>query len=185
MHDRSDLANRLNDAGLIIGQHDRDQRALRLAQEEPQGLAIDDTGSADRDDIDGIGGESRALQNRDMLDRRNQETVAMPARAGDFQGRVQRQHVGLGRARGKCDPGGVGRDQTGHLFAGLFDQVARAPAFGMNRGRVAEHVNCRDHGRPRLRPQGRRRVPVEIGAPRHTYLATINRPQPAKSSYQT
>ena len=69
------------------------------------------------------------------------------------QPRRQRQRIGLGSAGGEhhiLRPGADGRRDGG---AGILDQPARLPPFGMDRGRIAGHL-----------PGGRHRLPAPRGA---------------------
>src|SRR3990167_2099415 len=74
----------------------------------------------------------------------------------------------FGRTGGKddiCAFGPQGRRKLGPRF--LDQRFGRAP-LGMNRGRIAHHIHCRNHRRPRFGPQRRGRVPVQIDPAAHS-----------------
>src|SRR5437762_7824072 len=90
MHNRSDLGDRLDDSGLVVGEHDRNERRSRIGSElflEPD--PIDDAVGVDRDAF----GSRRRLQHRTVLDRRYENPLTPTAKEG--------QMVGFGAAADK------------------------------------------------------------------------------------
>ena len=158
--------DRLKDAGLVVGEHQRDQRRglpgarERLRQRrqiDARRRAVTATCSTMR------GRKPPARQHRRMLDRRDQQPVA--GRAAGPDRRRQRQHVGLGAARGEHHIARLGADQRRDL--------PRAPPRpgGARRGPSActedglpTRSSAASHGGARLRAQRRGRIPVEIDA---------------------
>jgi len=94
-----------------------------------------------------------------MLDGRDDEPLAPPATTS---ARRKSQHIGLGPAGREHDVPRLGAHERGDLLAGPLDDPPRGAAFGMDRGRVSDDVERRQHGGARRRAQRRGRIPVEV-----------------------
>src|SRR6266566_227226 len=158
------LRNRLNNAGLVVGKHERNERsALERSHAPLECRKVDLPASAHRQALDSRRREPPAGEHRGMLDRRNQELAARR-----FLGcRHERQHVGLGAARGEHHAARLGSHQPGHLLPRLLDQTARGAALDVDRGRITGHFQRGERGRARLLPQRRAGVPVKINTLGH------------------
>ena len=157
--DAGDIGDRLYDAGLVVGEHDRNQRGARVIGEKTvERIETQKAVAVDRDAFRrGIG-----VQDRVMLHSRNQH--AAPSAAAD------RQIIGLGAAA-REDYSGRGRaDQRRHRFAIPLDCAARSPTPAMHRGGIAATAECCGQRRQCFRAQRRCCVPVEIGCARHLPL---------------
>ena len=173
MHQASDLADRLNNTGFVVGQHHGNQRPPRfrpgLREPPRQRGEVDQSGGGDGHCLDRPRREPAAGKDGGMLDRRHQQAVAaIIARPVPQAGR-ERQQVGLRRARREHHIAGVGSDQGGNLLARLLDEVARGPALGVHRRWVADRIERSEHGRARLAAQRRGRVPVQIDPSVHHF----------------
>ena len=119
------LGQRLDDAGFVVGQHDRDQgRRGGLAEQLREAAEIDQTRvrQGDRGGIGRCGQHGIVLAGRDQYCR---------VRAG--QGEI----VGLGAGTGEHDRGRGRADQGRDLVAGPFHPPPRRPAEAVYRGRIA------------------------------------------------
>ncbi len=123
-----DFAKRLNDARLIVGEHDTDQR-LGAGQQLGQRIEIDDALGRNRNDFDRLARRLRRFDHRGMLDGRNQEALNGSA--------LERQIVGLAAAAGENDHGRDDAQCPGDRFAGIVEKLARRAALAMDRGGVA------------------------------------------------
>jgi hypothetical protein len=162
----SRLRNRLKGSGLVAGEHEGNQRPGSLPGERRETARerrqIDHAGWRRRHPLDRRGRKPAAGQHRRVLDGGDQQAAARGgAWSGAGQGR-ERQHVGLGSARGEHHVARLGGDQRRHRAARVLAEAARGPALGMDRRRVAGSLERRDHDGARLVPQRRGRVPVEI-----------------------
>ena len=116
------LGDRLNDARLVVGQHDRHNGWGRVfVQHAVERLEIDGPIGLDRD-FPGVGA---GHLNGFVLDTREQCPFAPRA--------LQRLIVGFGAAAGKYDPAGIGPDQTRNRRPRILDVGPRRAAGGMHR----------------------------------------------------
>ena len=158
------LRNRLNNAGLVVGEHERNERsALERSHAPLKRRKVDLAASGHRQALDRCRREPPAGEHRGMLDRRNQELLARRS----IGCRHERQHVGLRAARGEHHAARRGSHQRGHLLARLLDQTARGAALDVDRGRVAGRLERRERRRARLLPQRRAGVPVKVNTLGH------------------
>ena len=174
-----DGRDRLDHAGLVVGVHDGDEHPLATPiefldprLEPPQ---IDNPVRSYGDFLNLISREPPAAADGGVLDRAHQHTVEPATVARTLDGRAERQRVGLGSARGEHHVAGLGTDQRGDLLPRHLDQVAGRPALTMDRGRITDLIESRQHGGACHRAQRRRRVPIEIDAIRHDVTARMSR----------
>ena len=168
VRDRGDPRGRLHDAGLVVRQHDRDQRRARIGpQHRVERREIDD---AVRDPPGCARPRARpAGPNR-----------ARPPKRGCARARAeQREMIGLGAAADENHPVRRRADQGRHRLARPLDPLPRGAARS-----DAPRTDCRSAPAPRHRrnglgPQRRGRVPVEIGlAPGHRFSTANGRSAP-------
>ena len=115
MRERGDFGDRLNDPGLVVGEHDRHDRRARVGGELPvEPGQIDDPLAVDRDPF----GARHGPQHRAVLDRGDEDALA--------PGAEQRQMVGFGAAADEDDPLGRRADQRRHRFARARSTPCRA-----------------------------------------------------------
>ena len=176
MNDRRGFRHRLNDAGFVVGEHQRNQRPRRFGNGFGERRQIEPTLRIDRQFLDCLAGKASARAHRDVLDGREQKFRSRKLVAGDLDCRRQRQHIGFGAARGKKHVTGACPDQCRDLFARLLDQTPRGAALGVHRGRIAGDRKRLGKGRPGLIAQRRRGVPIEIAALRHAGYACFLAP---------
>ena len=164
MNPRSHLRNRLNNAGLVVGQHHGDQRARPPRQGRLERIEVDQTGAGHRNLDDRVLRKSSARQHRRMLDRRQHQPLERLAAltAGRLQRRAERQRIGFGAATGENHLLRRRADQRRHLGARGIDDPARRPPLGMDRGWVHRGAEDSHHRVPGFRAQRRCRVPVGI-----------------------
>ncbi len=164
VHHARGLRNRLNNTGLVVGEHERNERpALERGHAPFERRNVDLPVSGHGQPLDRRRREPPAGEHRGMLDRRNQEFVARRS----INCRRERQHVGLGAARGEHHVARVGSHERGHLVPRLLDQAARGAALHMDRGRIAGRRQRRQRRRARLVAQRRACVPIKINALHH------------------
>src|SRR4029077_21270256 len=87
--------------------------------------------------------------NRCMLDGGNEKLAGASLRTSRSEG----QDVGFRTAYCKVILPRLLGHQRGHAFPSFLDQPTGGSAFGMNRGRIANHVQRRDNRGARLRPK--------------------------------
>ena len=132
--DSADLLHRLEDAGLVVGQHHANQprlgpdRALNLRRvDKAAGLGLDEGG------LHATFGQAMGrLQDRRVLDRRGNEVVAGTQKA------KERRVVALGAAGVEHHLGLMAVEELRHGLAGLIHGRVRLLAVQVDRGRVAE-----------------------------------------------
>ena len=141
-------AVRLDDTGLVVRQHDRDQRRARVgSQHRLKSSKIDDPVRIDRDAL----GCRRHLQHRIVLDGRNKDPLATAAE--------QREVIGFGAPADEDYAVGRRADQRGNGFARLLDLLPRGSTRTMHRGGVAAM---------RQRSQPQQRWPRTAAAPQRS-----------------
>ncbi len=161
VHQRSRLQDRLNNTGLIVGKHDRNQdRAIDPGKPARQHIQVDLPVPGNRQMLDGGRRKTAARQDRRVLDGGDQKLSPRGfARSGR---RRERQHIRFSAPGSECNVARLGTDQRGNVITRLFHKMARCSPFGMNRGWIADDVQGGKNGCTRLGAQGRRRIPVEI-----------------------
>src|SRR6202035_3526846 len=124
MRNGGNFGYRLNDAGLVIGVHDRHQCRTPIDAEQPvERVQGDDALGTDRNDF---GGRNR-MTDRIVLDRRNQDPLAT--------GTEQSQVIGLGPAADEDDAARIYiTEQTRHSLPGALYYLTRRSAAPMHRG---------------------------------------------------
>ncbi len=126
MRQRRDLRDRLDDAGLVVGEHNRNQRRPRVSREKTgESVEPDDAVAVDRDRL----GPRNRLAHRVMLDRGHQQALAPGAEQG--------QMIGLAAAADENDAFGRRADQSRHRDAAALHHLPPGAAPAVNRGRVA------------------------------------------------
>ena len=127
------LGDRLDHAGLVIRDHDRDQRLAGLRQHFLQGVEPDESVAIDRHQFDPVCRKASSREYRDMLDRADQQSLDAERPAG--QGPFRRQHgdVRLGAAAGEGDVPRVAADERRHVGARHLDPLARGPSLAVDR----------------------------------------------------
>ena len=135
----ADFGDRLDDADLVVGEHDRDQDGL-VVHRPLQVVEVDQAVGLHRQIGDAIAVFLEALagiEHRLVLGDLGDDVVAaLPVHLGDA---LDREVVALGRAGGEDDLLGGRADQLGDLFAGGFDALLGLPAKGVvAAGRVAK-----------------------------------------------
>ena len=90
---------------------------------------------------------------RVMFNRRAVNALPVQGKRRALGRRRHEHHIRPIRAQGRRD-----------LSARPFDQRLGRATLGMDAGRVARHIHCRDHRLPRLGAQRRRGVMIQIGA---------------------
>jgi hypothetical protein len=164
VHDPGRLGQRLQGAGLVVGELDRDQDGPVRPFEAPSEPAeVDDPVPVDRDPLDPVGREKVAFEDAGVLGRPDEERF----RAGGArrpQAGAQGGVAGLGAAAREDHVPRRGPDERRDLVAGRLDRRPGGAALGMDGGRVAGERQRARHGGRRLGPQGRGGVVVEIGA---------------------
>ncbi len=129
------LRDRLDHAGLVVGEHDRDQRAqsFRRVSREPAlqrsrgRLAPPRSPERCRPHAARSGRRSRT-DGCSIADT-SSRSQPLATSVGPGEARRQRHHVRLGAARREHDVARLGADQRGDLLARLLDQVASRPAL--------------------------------------------------------
>ena len=159
MGHRGGLGHGLDDASLVVGQHQRqERRALVTRQLRRQCLEVDHAVPVDADD--GSLGAGRQPY-RIMFDGRYQEPA--PGRPGG----AQRQVVGLAATAGEDDFVGAGADQAGNLGPRLFDGPPRRLARAVQRRGIASQPQRLRHGLGHRRLDRRAGVVVEVSGGGH------------------
>ena len=169
MDDLGCFANRLNDAGLVVRGHQRDEDALsaKAFQTLIKRREIDRAASVDRNFLDIGRIEPPAGEHRGMLDRRNQKPFEPSLVARCLDGGRQRQRVRLGSTRREDHVARIGAGQRRDVLARLLDHLPRRAPFAVHRGRIAGKVQRDVKSLARFRSQRCARIPVQINAPGH------------------
>ena len=153
MHLRGGLRHRLDHAGLVVGEHQRDQRPDR-----PAIAARSAVRSSTPALVTGI---CSAAANRPPLrspkDARSPTPAACRPSAGDSASML----ASVPPEVNTTSPGAA-PTSAATLLARVFHQAARRPPGGMDRRRIAGQASAAVTAALRLRPQPATRVPVEI-----------------------
>ncbi len=114
MHDVGNLADRLDDAGLVVGKHHRTQGTLGPSNRASKSKKIDDSvrGSPALVQWNQRGNARR--EHRRMLDRRHEQPVTL-ALSPASRAPASAQHVGFGRAAVEGDVFGFRANELSHL----------------------------------------------------------------------
>ena len=157
-----------------------DEKPARACRRQRRGERghVDDAVAVERDGRDRQARGLGRLQHRRVLAGGDDDAVEpeRPGAAkdglGDGLGGRAGEHDLLARRAGQC------RDPA----AGLVDQRAQGPAGRVDGGRIADEVERREHGSPRLGQERRRRIMVEIcRARRHkAFQGRVPAPEPLK-----
>ena len=152
MGDLGRLGHRLNDAGLVIGQHERYQRRPAVARQHcRQRRKVDHAGARHRNDL-GLGCR---LAHRIMLDCRDQD--ARPPAA------AERQRVGFACAPLVKTIAGAGAPMAPATCSRASSIRRRArTAMAVHRGRIAADGQRRCDGRRRLRADRHAGVVIHV-----------------------
>jgi hypothetical protein len=150
-----DLLDRLQGAGLVVGQHDRHQPRPPLGDQIFERAKIDRAVSGYRN----FAGPRQRLEHAIMFDCRHQTRLGRKP--------VQGRSVGFGAAAGENDARSAAMrhaqiERQRQLCARGLDDLARRPPGAMHRRGIADHIERRQHGIARAHRQRRRRVPIEI-----------------------
>ena len=164
--------DRLDHAGLVVGEHHRDQRTLGPSNGASKSMKIDHAVAGHRQFLDRIGGKPPAAAHRRMLDRRDKQPVAQRLAPADLDRRASAPACWLRWRRGEGDVLGLGADQRRDLLARLLDQTAGGAALGMHRRGIAGQ---------RQRGDAWRRAPPAAAARSHS---SRNRPAQLMDSCQ-
>ena len=162
--DRPNRRERLDDADLVVGGHDRDEDGL-VGDRVSQLVEIDEAVLLHRQIGDAVAVLLEPLARVDhgfVLGHRRDDVIALlPVHLGDA---LDREVVGLGRAAREHDLFRVGADEIRDLLARRVDGLLGGPAERMvPAGGVAEMLREeRQHRVHDTRIDGRRRVIVEI-----------------------
>ena len=171
MHELGGLRDRLDHAGLVVGEHERDQRprtparasALKPPLERRQ---IDDPSSVTGSSSTCSRSKAPARQHRRMLDRRDQQPVARRPAGSPTAMASAPAYWPRSPPEVKVTQRGSPPTRAATLSrASSIDWRAARPSACTEEGLPAS-VERGQHRRPRLRAQRRRRIPVEID-PRH------------------
>ena len=146
----------LDDAGLVVGEHDRDERGgLGLGEKRFQRLDLDEAVAIDGDPDRTVG----RGQHRIVLDRRDKDAPA--------PGAEERERVGLGTAAREHDALGRSAGEGRDRFPRILDQAALGAAEAVNRRRVPGRRNRFGDGALGDGSHRRRRIVIEIEGLRH------------------
>src|SRR5260370_15182746 len=163
VHQRGHLRYRLNSAGLVVGQHDRDQhRARGIAQAALQRGKFNDAVSTDWKSFNIARRKAPPGKHRGMLGGRNKKLEVTPRPV--LNQRRERKHVGFSATGREGHVARFGADEHRDMLARLLNKPARRPALAMNGGWVARRIEGSKHCRARLGTQRRTGIPVEIKA---------------------
>ena len=138
VHDRGGLGDRLHHAGLVVGQHDRDQRPRRLWQQLPP-APRDRSARRHRPGMSSIasrGNRPPARTEACSIAEINSRSRGRFSSAVSIAG-VSASILASVPLEVKITSAGRAADQRRHLLARLLDQVPRRAALGMHRGRIA------------------------------------------------
>ena len=133
LDDRADLLDRVDGADLVVGEHDRDQDRL-VGHRRSHRRRVDASVLLDRQvgDVEALFLEALAgVEHRLVLGLRRDDVVA--AVLVELRGALDRQVVGLGRARGPDDLLAAGADERPDLLARVLDRLLRRPAEAVRR----------------------------------------------------
>ena len=168
VHDRGGLRDRLHHAGLVVGEHDRDQRprcfgqsiAPSAARSTRPSASTAMSATASRGNRPPVRTEECSIAEIRSFSRgRRSSAVWIAGVSASMLASVPLEVK-------KTSPG-ARRDQRRHLLARLFDEPPRRPPLGMHRGRIAGNRKRLAQRLGGLRPQRRRGVPIEIAALDH------------------
>ena len=135
---RGGLGDRLDHAGLVVRQHQADQRRRPDRQQPRQAPPRSATPSRSTGRIVGAGAAARTA---------SCSVAPMMTRPAGAE-RVHRQGVGLGAAGGEHDIRRPRAEPGGERLARIFQDAARGAAGGMHRGRVAGDLERLPASRP-------------------------------------
>src|SRR5216684_8062536 len=167
--------DRLDDAGLVVSRHDRDERRtrtlpLQLNEAVLQGPDVDHTVLGDGNLLHLVRREASARTYRGMLDRRNHQPVEAAVVLRRLQRPAQGHHIGLGPARREHDIARLRPDQCRDALARLLDEPPCGTALVMHRRRIADEIERRNHRGAGFRPQRSGGIPVQIDALAHPQI---------------
>ena len=156
--------DRLDDAGLVVGEHHRNKRTLGPSKARSKSMKIDNAVAGDRQFLDRVGGKAAAAAHRRMLDRRDKQPVA-PALCGQPISSAGVSASMLASVAPLVKVTFLASAPTRAATCSRASSInsARRPALGMHRGGIAGQLQRGGHGRARLLPQRRGGIPVEIG----------------------
>jgi hypothetical protein len=152
-----DLRDGLNNARLVVGMHDGDQR--RADDRFAQRAFVDAPVLSDADGTDRSIACHRGawFASRRMFDRGDHDGAGAGPRRAD-NGEVTR----LGSPRGEHDLVGLGANQVRHLASGALDRIVRALAIDVRARRISPRAFHRiEHRSANFRMDGSRRVVIE------------------------
>ena len=159
LHDPRGLGDRMDDAGLVVGEHQRDSRARRARHHGRQAPLRARRGRSSPSRSTG----SRLTASAGKRPPASTQGCSVapdiePARPGrcvpgPTGSRRQRQHGGLGCAAGEDHVLRLCADGRGYFRARRLQAHSRAAALGMHGGRVRAAVERRDHGLARFRQE--------------------------------
>ena len=157
MHDFCNFRSRLDDTRLVIrslhgGGRTGRKRSLKRIQ-------IDGTIFQHRNCLELAGLEAMAGKDAWMLDGANRQRLT--------PSRLQKPIRRLGPAAREIDLRCINLENRGDGFARVLDNLARGAALGVDRRRIADAIERRNHRGARLRAQRRGGIMVEIGAGLH------------------
>ena len=161
-------AHRLDHAGLVVGElqgeHRLPGRRIVRGKSGFKRCQIKPAFAIDRQHGDLLRRKPAAGENGGMLDSANIQMRDMNCCTAHAE--IRRQHMigGLGGAGDKGHLGGRNLAKPGHCLTRPSNHAARAPAFGMHRGRVAGKLHRVKHCRPRFGKKRRRCIVIEIEA---------------------
>ena len=166
MHDGRRFGDRLNHAGLVVGEHERNQRP---ATARPQRASASAARSTRPSAVDRQYPRSPRRGKRPPARTEGCSIADMSSRSrGRFSRAVSIAGVSASTFASvppevKITFAGSRADESRDLPRAPLDQAPRRAAFGMHRGRIADQRSSAAAWRARAsRPQRRRRIPVEI-----------------------
>lgn len=168
---RSGPRHILDDAGLVVGAHQRHQRDRAPLELPREGRPVDQPLPIDRHRLDGplIAQRLGGFHDCRMLGRAVQHPPGMQCRHS-----LDRQVVRLGAARGPDHLAGLGADQRRDLHTCALDRIARrAPEAVQRRGIAVRPVQIREHRLEHARIDARGGVVIEIGRHRSDRVAAV------------
>ena len=161
VHDRRHLGDRLDHAGLVVGEHDARPAAAQSASRAGSRSAGQiDNASLPSPECSSARGKPPAAPHRRMLDRRHQQRRRRSA--GDSASVLASVPPDVNTTSPRLGP-----DQRRDLLPRVLDEAPRARGRRHGPRTDCRQVQRRRPWRPAPRPQRRGRVPVEIGLRRH------------------
>ena len=160
--DGGGFLHREEDAGLVVGPHERDDGGV-VADGGAEVFEVEETGGVDREpgDLETTAGEAVAeVLGRAVLDAAGDDVAAV---AVGLERAVESGVVALAAAAREDEFGGVAIDQRGDLLAGGVERAADAAAEAVGAGGIAVEVG--QVGQHRLDDRGIKRrggVVVEV-----------------------